>query len=546
MFPVGIDLGTTFSAVAKWENTKKKIGSTEYVLPLETRQTLPSKVYVEKNDDDSVTFIVGTPALKKGAQRPEFFIRDTKRMMDKADFTYHMHGSEFSPSNISAEILKNLLKVVEDIEGPDRFIPLGVVVTVPYYFKEDQNARTRQAAYKAIKDRFEVRCKAQNLQAEKLFIDLLPEPIAAGLDYAFNQVSESRGTGLNGEKFLVFDLGGGTFDLTIFSLRLEQNLIEFEVLAIDGDAKLGGEDFEESYQKWILQTANLDLSDLSEKNKAVFDFAVRAEVTSTKEALSQGKESDFYVQFGGKLIDLKVTRRDLELCLTGDFDSTGKERRFYDEIESKINAVLHTANLNRNQITSVLMIGGSSKIPLFRQLVIDYFGADKIRNAENMDLAVARGAAIYAAFRLDQELVQQGKQAQHLILWKEIVVKERTAHSLGIELAGGRFHMMIPGNSLVPSSRVQQFSPSSLNEDRSQAKIDSIRVLQGTPKNFSVVGEINIPNIFTHGRTNNQIPITVRLIAEASQVRVEVFVPKGNADGSDYVMSGELSFTDHQ
>lgn len=534
MLPIGIDLGTTYSAIAKWENTKRHTGSKVCYIQTETRETLPSKVYIDYANNEP-SFIVGRLAIKKGISVPYNYVHSVKREMDKNDFSYTIENRRFTPVEISAEILKRLLKELEDVEGPNEFIPEGVIVTVPYYFKENQNRRTREAAIKALSDRFADRCARKGKSLDDLFLGLLPEPIAAGLDYAFNQVGA---TNINGEKFLVFDLGGGTFDLTVFSLRHDKNRIEFEVLSIDGDDRLGGEDFDTSFYLWLKEVSSIDWTAMSDKQKIYLEIQMRLLVTEAKENLSQSKSTDWIIPGGNQNIDRSVNRTEFEDCINGE---KGSKRNFYEEVENKLDAVLSKAKIKRNDLSSVLLIGGSSKIPLFQELIISYFGKEKIRFAEQMDLAVARGAAIYAAFKLDERLIAQGKPRQYLNLWDEIIIKERTAHRLGIDV-GNKFYTMILDNSLTPATRTESFRPEKLSDDGKLVLVPKITVLQGTSTNYVPIGDIALSNIYAHNRHPDQIPINITFIAETSLIRLEIRVPKGNADGSDFYQTGELAF----
>ncbi len=535
MYPIGIDLGTTYSAIAKWVNSTRLTGSSVYQMQKENRKTLPSKVFVELNNEEEIaSYIIGKLAIKRGMKTPANYISSVKRKMDETDCEYTIGKHTLTPVDISSEIIKHLLDEVEAVEAPSTFIPEGIVVTVPYYFKQHQNLRTKTAALKAIKDLYKDRCDAKGIDVESLFLGLLPEPIAAGLDYAFNQSSEN----LNNEKFLVFDLGGGTFDVTIFSLNQSAKKIEFEVLAIDGDDRLGGEDFDQSFFEWILEEANIDFDKMDDKYKALLLAELKPVVTEVKEHLAQVNKTELIVA-KPVVIDLEVKRKDFESCINGEKGNT--KRNYFEEIELKINAVLNKAKISKSAITSVLMIGGSSKIPKLRDLIIDYFGEQKIKNAENMDLAVAKGSAIYAAYKLDSQLERSNQKRKHFTLWDEIIIKERTAHKLGLEVNGG-FFTMISDNALTPSQRLIPFEPDELTEDGKKVNIETIKVLQGNAQDYTMVGEVVLDDIYSNGRRPDQISINIKFTADTSLVSVEVSVPNGQEDGSDYFLKQDLMF----
>lgn len=420
MHPIGIDLGTTRSAVSKWTSRHGFTGSEPYNIQSEEQFTLPSKVFVEIDEDTGERkFIFGRIAESKGMILPDQYIQAVKRHMDQDDYSYHILGQKYGPVDISAEILKYLLQTAGNVEGAED-VPAGIVVSVPYYFKEVQKANTIKAAQKAIHDLYG-NC---NLHADldNLFLALIEEPVAAGLDYAF-----TRDLKIAKETVLVFDLGGGTFDLTLFMLNQQRANAEFEVLAVEGDGWLGGEDFDHSFLKWIFEEAGIDLNELDERERGKALKIIQPSVNKVKHALSSLKETEVYIPnllIDGKIqkIALNVTRSDFEACITGE---RGDRRDYYHLVSSKIDNLLAKANISPDEIGSVLLVGGSSRIPIFHELITNTFSSAEKRYGNDISLAAAKGAAIYAAYLLDEQSEKKGMQRNYLEKWDRITIVKK-------------------------------------------------------------------------------------------------------------------------
>ncbi|MDC8003098.1 Hsp70 family protein [Aureisphaera galaxeae] len=529
MHPIGIDLGTTYSAISKWRNDNGFIGSETYNIASETSDTLASKVFVEIEGKE-VSFMVGKSALQKGVISPDNAIWAVKRYMDDANHRFNIEGYDFSPMDISAEILKKLLQTAESIENPGGYTPKGLVVTVPYYFKQPQFVNTKKAALSALKDLYKDRLE----NPETMFLGLVPEPIAAGLDFAFN----NHGNDMVDQNFLIFDLGGGTFDLTIFKLNQTNNTIDFNVLSVDGDARLGGEDFDKCLMDWVLDEVDFNINTLDEKSKARALKKTIPEITSLKEMLSVANESSLIIPSQSAdmpTIDLQVKVKDFEKSLSKNEASVDYGKK----IELLVDSVLHKANLKSDAISAVLLTGGSSKIPLFKNILIEKFGEKKIRQQATMNLAVARGAAIYAAYLLDEELEKEGKEREHLTVWNKVTISEPTAHSIGIRTASSPFFSIIKDNQITPVSRTLPIIPSKLSEDGKLILWSEVTVLQGDKD--SVVGRIKInEQLYTHGKSRTEIKGKLKFMVQKNLIRVSVSMPGCRQDGTDYFFEEDL------
>lgn len=533
--PIGIDLGTTFSAVSKWRQSRNFTGSEVYNLYTEGRDSVPSKVYYETSNG-SLNPIVGKIALQKIISNPDNGIWAVKRDMDNADEEYEVGDYVFSPIDVSAEILKMLLGSVEKVENPNSYLPKGIVVTVPHYFLNHQKKNTKDAALKALSDLYSSRIA----DPESLFLGLVAEPIAAGLDFAFANSDQN----LNGERFLVFDLGGGTFDVTIFALEQTSDTIKFTVLGIDGNSRLGGEDFDESFARFIWDESGFDISALSEKDRRRVLKKALPVFTEAKEILSVSSSTSVIlspVTIDMSPIDMDaVDRRTFEQCLMGEQGNI--ERNLFSEIERKLDTVLNKAGIKAGDITSVLLTGGSSNIPLFQNLIGEKFGSSKVRTMKDVHLAVSRGAAVYAAYLLDERLQAKGEGAKYLDLWKKIEIVEPTPHAIAIPTKRSPFRVLIQDNVVTPTYREIPVVPSELSADGKEIIFEKLSVLEGTKEEYSEVGVISIDEkLYTHGRKREAVRGTIRLTVERNLIRVRIFLPKSKADGSDFVWEEDLS-----
>jgi molecular chaperone DnaK (HSP70) len=236
-------------------------------------------------------------------------------------------------------------------------------------------------------------------------------------------------------------------------------------------------------------------------------------------------------------IELKITRSDFERCLNGE---AGNKIDYLEKIKDKLNRLFQESNITSKGITSVLLTGGSSQIPIIKELLQQYFSLEKIKHIPSVHLAVGRGASAYAAYILDKKDDGSDKR---LSQWGNIDIKEVQSHNLGVKTARG-FQIMLKANTVTPNSRVIQFEPTSLSEDGSKANVNEIIVLQGERNKHVPIGTIKIGDIYTHGRVKEDITIIIKFIAESTDVKVEVKVPKGNSDQSDILIKESIQLSE--
>ena len=523
LIPLGIDLGTTYSAISKWENIHNHIGPKLYYFDQENNYFLPSKVYYE----DNAKYIVGTAAIRKGKLKPDCFFSAFKRGMD-SNTPLPLGTQTVTPVELSSHIIYEALELAGNKENPTSFVPGGLVVSVPYYFKEPQNVHTIEAVKLALDRKF----TGRHGYSENTFLRLIPEPIAAGLSY----VAEHPNDIVN-ETILVFDLGGGTFDVTVFKVEndLSNRKISFKVLATDGDSRLGGEDFDNSLMQYIIETegVNVDTVGDNDKQKKRYLLDLSLACTECKIQLSSSDSFEMIMPFfEGRTLERVVQRTEFEDCFCG---KAGAKIDYLSKIFDKVDNVIELANVSKNQINRVVLIGGSSNIPLIKRTLQKRFG-DKIYTGDTSG-AVAMGASLVAAIELDRQNKKAGKPNEYMTLWDEFKIEEPTAHSIGILMANGRVDEIIKRNSITPASAIRIYHPTQISDDGKLVQISHLSIRQGDEE----IGKVEMPKIFAHGRDAKDIKISVELIAESTEIRSIITVAEGNEDKSDLKIESHLN-----
>ena len=410
---IGIDLGTTNSAVAVLEGGKPKI-----IENPEGNRTTPSVVAFKDGEIQ-----VGEVAKRQAITNPDT-VSSIKRHIGEAGYTVHAGGKDYTPQEISAMILQYIKKFSEDYLGET---VSDAVITVPAYFNDAQRQATKDAG------------KIAGLNVSRI----INEPTASALAYGLDKSNAD-------EKVLVYDLGGGTFDVSI--LELGDGV--FQVLSTNGDTRLGGDDFDNKIIDWLVaQFKDANGIDLSQDKMAMQRLKDAAE--KAKKDLSGVSQTQISLPFisaganGPLHLEETLTRAKFDQ-LTADL---------VERTKIPVDNALRDAGLTNGDIDKVILNGGSTRIPAVQEAVKNWTGKDPDHSI-NPDEAVAIGAAI------------QGGVITGDV--KDVVLLDVTPLSLGIETMGGVFTKLIDRNTTIPTSKSQVFSTAADN----QPAVD-IHVLQG-------------------------------------------------------------------
>ena len=437
---IGIDLGTTNSCVSVYEGGEAKV-----IVNADGDRTTPSVVAFKKGD-----ILVGKTAKHQSVTNPDT-ISSIKRLMGTKK-KVKANGKEYTPEEVSAMILGDLKKTAEAYLGEK---VKNAVITVPAYFNDAQRQATKNAG------------KIAGLNVERI----INEPTAAALAYGLDKQEESQ-------TILVYDLGGGTFDVSI--LELGDGV--FEVKSTSGNNKLGGDDFDQRIIDYIVDDIkdehDVDLSD----NKMALQ-RIKEEAEKAKKTLSNVTSTEISLPFitADLNYETTLTRAKFESLISDLVDSTLEPVR----------KALKDAKLKASDIDKVILVGGSTRIPMVQELVKKELGKEPSKEV-NPDEVVAMGAAI-----------QGGVLTGDV---NDIVLLDVTPLSLGIETLGGVCTVLIPRNTTIPTSKSQVFSTAADN----QPAVD-IHILQGERQmaaDNKTLGNFQLTNIPPAPRGVPQIEVT--------------------------------------
>jgi molecular chaperone DnaK len=471
---IGIDLGTTNSCVAIMEGGKPKV-----IENSEGARTTPSVVAYQ--DDGEI--LVGAPAKRQAVTNAKNTLYAIKRLIgrrfedkevqkdiglmpykiiraDNGDAWVEVQGKKIGPQQVSAEILRKMKKTAEDYLGEE---VTEAVITVPAYFNDSQRQATKDAG------------RIAGLEVKRI----INEPTAAALAFGMDKKEGDR-------KIAVYDLGGGTFDISIIEIASVEGEHQFEVMSTNGDTFLGGEDFDQRLIDYIVTEFKRDQG-VDLKNDVLALQRLKESAEKAKIELSSSQQTEINLPYitadksGPKHLSIKITRAKFEALVEDLIERTIEPCRI----------AIKDAGVKLSDVGDVILVGGMTRMPKVQEKVKEFFGKEP-RKDVNPDEAVAVGAAIQAG-------VLQGDV-------KDVLLLDVTPLSLGIETLGGVMTKLIQKNTTIPTKAQQVFSTA----DDNQAAV-TIHVLQGerdVASGNKSLGQFNLEGIPPSPRGMPQIEVT--------------------------------------
>lgn len=517
---IGIDFGTSNSVMSGYFQSTLLKGPVSFNFPLTGSQLYPSIAFLDR---ESVAIRTGPLAYRKRITDSDNVISSVKRHITEPT-AYVLSNQVFYNKDIVEAIISDF---VHEVKLVDHEMKVGTVtITVPYHFGQNENSIILNAAEKALDKQIGYK--------QKIFI--LPEPVAASLATLYNLKEES----FNEKIFLVYDIGGGTLDLTLIKITNTKTSINYEVLANDGISNFGGDDIDELLYNYVIKNEMHIVQTISQHQEILNKARLIEECKNGKQNLTFSDTYSFMCSnlFGIKsgFVDFELTRKTLNSILLGNL---GSKRNMVGELSSCIERLYAKASICNDSVDYLVPIGGTSYIPIFHSLLSSLHPkANEISCPSMMDnfTLVSKGACIYSALKSDE--IHETKLNPFLQIKSVTQIRTRVSHALYLEKYNGDFVTLVKANELSPASVHRRYYPSKFSQDGIYVDIGNVSLFQGhgeSRKNKRHIGYIEFSQyrIYSHGRKLNEIPIDIEITATDVLVSVHCIISKGDKTGKD-------------
>jgi molecular chaperone DnaK len=424
---VGIDLGTTRTTVATVTDS-----DAEVIENTRGNRTTPSVVRYKQEDGETVA-VVGENALDAAEMYPEETVQRIKRKMGDSDHVERIHGEEYTPPEVSANILEHVRSAAEERLGESVD---SAVITVPAYFGDRERQNTRDAA------------RLIDLEVERI----LDEPTAACIAYGLGEGEGTDGT----EHVFVYDLGGGTFDATLVEVTYVDEFNTIEAVHTEGFRGLGGEDWDDAVVDWIADTVDAAVNEDVRSDEEAMK-RIRKKAREAKETLSEQGSTTIRIPYvtAGYNFEEELTRERFDE-MTADL---------LDQTFEACDNIFEDSEFAVGDVDKVLLCGGSTRMPQVEDAVADYFGQEPSKEI-NPDEAVARGAAVAAAIDYDPDVAKELLPGESGIL----NYASNAPKALGVETAQG-YSVLIESDTSLPAVGEDEFTTVEDNQPRADIKV---------------------------------------------------------------------------
>lgn len=507
---IGLDFGTTNTVLSSYIHNFNSRGPQSVTFAQTGSELYPSYALYNQSKGN---FLTGLTAYKRRMLEPKKVIRSVKRHLEN-EFL-NVSGTKVRTSDVVEAICHDALMHFHDLNP--HTIPQTIVATVPYHFLQNQNMIIRNAI---------------NMACVKLFgkspeLYIMAEPMAAALYWLYARNADFP---KNEIRALVFDLGGGTFDLSYLRLSYVEDKIESEIVATTGDSKIGGDDIDELILNYIFDEYSLDLSMLSDKTRIrvlgdLLELAIEA-----KHELTYKQEVSIVYRFGDVEIDFVLQRDTFEHLLS---ESRMGKSSFMNGIEATVAKIADRQSIRQVGFDYIILVGGATKIPAIRNYVKRRFPKAIILTQENSydHTSVALGASVYAAMLTD------GVESPFGVKMTLSQFRSRTPYNYYIQKYDGKLDLIVKSGQICPVSVKRTYIPTHLKEGNELVDLTSIRIFQGPNEKTAVfIGSIDIDKdkIYAHGRKASDISIDIELKADGTILNASIYVDNGNTDKSSF------------